>query len=115
MSNPGVQLIIKMVVSGIFVGLISEIAKRIPGIGGLLAALPIISLTTIFWLRVGGGNNGQVSTFIVGVMIGLIPTSVCLLLIKFLIDHGMRLAPSVGIGLIALTIVWVVARMFVAA
>ena len=115
MANPVVQIIIKMIVSGIFVGLLSEMAKRLPGVGGLLAALPIVSLLTIFWLRVDGQTNSQISRFIYGILFGLIPTGLFLLLLKVMLDRGMRLLPAVGLGLIALAVIWIVVRqVFVA-
>jgi len=39
-----VYLITKAAVSGIAVMLISEISRRNPGLGGLIAALPVVSV-----------------------------------------------------------------------
>jgi hypothetical protein len=36
-------LIIKAAVSGILVMIISEVARRSPGLGGLIASLPLVS------------------------------------------------------------------------
>ena len=43
-------LIIKAAVSGILVMIISEVARRSPGLGGLIASLPMVSLLGIVWL-----------------------------------------------------------------
>jgi len=43
-------LIIKSVLSGIIIMAVSEIAKRNPAIGGLIASLPLISILGIIWL-----------------------------------------------------------------
>jgi hypothetical protein len=43
-------LIIKAAVSGILVMIISEVARRSPGLGGLIASLPLVSLLGIIWL-----------------------------------------------------------------
>ncbi|WP_249688373.1 DUF3147 family protein [Microvirga sp. 3-52] len=43
-------LIIKAAVSGVLVMVISEVARRSPGLGGLIASLPLVSLLGIIWL-----------------------------------------------------------------
>ena len=43
-------LVIKAAVSGVIVALVSEIARRNPGAGGLLASLPLVSLLGMIWL-----------------------------------------------------------------
>ena len=43
-------LIIKAAISGVLVMIISEVARRSPGIGGLIASLPLVSVLGIIWL-----------------------------------------------------------------
>ena len=43
-------LIVKAVVSGVLIATISEVARRNPGWGGLLASLPLTSLIALIWL-----------------------------------------------------------------
>ena len=43
-------LFIKAALSGILVAAISEVARRYPGWGGLLASLPLTSLLAMVWL-----------------------------------------------------------------
>ena len=43
-------LILKAALSGILVMIVSEVAQRSPGIGGLIASLPLISVLAIIWL-----------------------------------------------------------------
>jgi len=43
-------LILKAVLSGVLVMIVSEVARRSPGIGGLIASLPLISVLAIIWL-----------------------------------------------------------------
>jgi len=43
-------LLIKAGISGIIIALVSEIAKRNAGIGGLIASLPLISVLGMIWL-----------------------------------------------------------------
>lgn len=43
-------LLIKAAVSGILVARISEGARRYPGLGGLIASLPLVSVLGMIWL-----------------------------------------------------------------
>ena len=110
MSNPVAQLVIKMVVSGVFVGLISELAKRLPRVGGLVAALPVISLLTIFWLLVDQQTNPQIAHFIRGILFGLIPTTLFLLLLMLLLERNAQFGVALAISAVVLVIAWIVIR-----
>lgn len=43
-------LVLKAVLSGILIALISTIAKRNPGFGALVASLPLVSVLGMIWL-----------------------------------------------------------------
>jgi hypothetical protein len=43
-------LIIKAALSGLIVMIVSEVARRSPGLGGLIASLPLVSILGIIWL-----------------------------------------------------------------
>lgn len=43
-------LAIKAGISGIIVAIVSEVAKRYPGWGGLIASLPLVSVLGMIWL-----------------------------------------------------------------
>jgi hypothetical protein len=45
-----IYLIIKAAISGVLVMLVSEVARRSPGVGGLIASLPLVSVLAIIWL-----------------------------------------------------------------
>ena len=43
-------LIVKAAVSGIIIAIVSEVAKRSPGLGALIASLPLVSVLGMLWL-----------------------------------------------------------------
>ena len=45
-----IYLIVKAAISGCVVAAVSEIAKRYPGLGGLVASLPLVSILGMIWL-----------------------------------------------------------------
>ena len=54
-------LVIKAALSGIIVAAVSEIARRYPGWGGLVASLPLTSLLAMLWLWRDTGDSGRVA------------------------------------------------------
>lgn len=55
------QLAIKALISGVLIALASEIARRSPGWGGLVASLPLVSLLTMLWLWRDTGDAGRIA------------------------------------------------------
>jgi uncharacterized membrane protein (GlpM family) len=43
-------LALKAALSGLLIAIISEVSKRYPGIGGLIASLPLVSVLGMIWL-----------------------------------------------------------------
>ena len=43
-------LAIKAFVSGVIIAAASEVARRWPGVGGLIVSLPLVSLLTFIWV-----------------------------------------------------------------
>ena len=48
-----IYLLTKAALSGIIVLIVSEVARRSPGLGGLIASLPLVSILAIIWLWPG--------------------------------------------------------------
>jgi hypothetical protein len=55
-------LVIKAAVSGVIVAIVSEIARRYPGWGGLIASLPLTSLLAMLWLWRDTGDPAHVAS-----------------------------------------------------
>jgi hypothetical protein len=55
------QLLIKAVVSGALIAAASELARRSPGWGGLVASLPLVSLLAMLWLWRDTGDAGRIA------------------------------------------------------
>ena len=54
-------LLIKAAISGAIVAAASEVARRWPGIGGLIVSLPLVSLLAMVWLWRDTGDSGRVA------------------------------------------------------
>ena len=45
-----IYLVVKAALSGLLIALISEVSRRAPGWGGLIASLPLVSVLALVWL-----------------------------------------------------------------
>ena len=61
-------LLAKILASAVIIGIVTEIARRFPTYGGVIAALPLVSLLSIIWLYVQGESNESLSKFALGVL-----------------------------------------------
>ena len=91
---------VKIIVSTIIIGIITEISRRYPQQGGIIAALPIVSVLSIFWLYIQGEHKETLSKFALGVAWGIPATVVMLLIIGMALRHSFHLFVSIGLGII---------------
>ncbi len=73
--------LVKIVISAIVVGIVTEIARRFPSFGGAVAALPLVSLLSLCWLYAQGEGAKNLSKFAFGVLWGLPSTALLLLIV----------------------------------
>jgi hypothetical protein len=81
-------LIVKAVISGIIVASVSEIAKRYPGFGGLVASLPLISVLGMIWLWRDTHDPVRMASHAEGTFWFVIPSLPMFLLIPWMLRHG---------------------------
>lgn len=55
------QLAIKALISGVLIAAASEVARRSPGWGGLVASLPLVSTLAMIWLWRDTGDGARVA------------------------------------------------------
>lgn len=91
--------IIKIIISAILIGLVTEIARRFPMYGGMIAALPLVSLISILWLSIQGEQAETLNKFIVGVLMGLPATIVLLVIVYIGMKNSLHLIWSVSLGI----------------
>ena len=81
--------ILKAGISGLLVALISEVARRAPGWGGLLASLPLTSLLAMMWLWRDTGDEGRVAELATGTFWFFLPSVPLFLVLPLLLKHGL--------------------------
>ena len=54
-------LIVKALLSGVIIAIVSEVARRSPGLGALIVSLPLVSILAILWLWRDTGDTIRVA------------------------------------------------------
>ncbi|MBS0491905.1 DUF3147 family protein [Phenylobacterium sp. NIBR 498073] len=93
-------LIIKALLSGAIIAAVSEIAKRSPGFGALVASLPLVSILGMMWLWRDTHDVQRMAAHAEGTFWFVLPSLPMFLLIPALLRRGVTFWPALAIGCI---------------
>ena len=102
-------LIIKAALSGVIVAAVSEIARRYPGWGGLVASLPLTSLLAMLWLWRDTHEPERVAELSMSTFWFFLPSVPLFIVLPMLIRSGLSFWLSMAIvvlGTLALYATW---------
>lgn len=87
-------LILKALLSGIIVMAVSEIAKRSPAAGALVASLPLVSVLAMIWLWGETGDTARIAGHAEATFWYVLPSLPMFLALPFMLRSGMAFWPS---------------------
>lgn len=90
-------LVIKAAISGVIVALVSEIARRYPGWGGLIASLPLTSLLAMIWLWRDTGDSLRIAELSSSTLWFILPSLPLFLVLPALLRSGMAFWAALAI------------------
>jgi hypothetical protein len=91
-------LAIKAALSGVLIAIISEVAKRFPGFGGLIASLPLVSVLGMIWLWRDKPDAANMAAHAEGTFWFVLPSLPMFLLIPMMLRQGFGFWPSLIAG-----------------
>ena len=91
-------LIVKAIVSGFIIAVVSEVARRSPGFGALIASLPLVSILGMMWLWHDTGDNDRLADHATATFWFVLPSLPMFLLVPALLRGGMNFWVALGIG-----------------
>jgi hypothetical protein len=91
-------LLIKAGLSGIIVTIVSEVAKRYPGFGALIASLPLVSVLGMIWLWRDKPDAANMAAHAQATFWFVIPSLPMFVLIPVLLRRGMDFWVALGLG-----------------
>lgn len=108
-------LLLKAALSGIIIAIVSEVARRAPGLGALIASLPLISVLGMIWLWRDTEDTTRMAEHAFATFWFVLPSLPMFLLIPVLLNRGMAFWPALAIGCamtvaLYLVMVWTLGR-----
>jgi hypothetical protein len=94
-------LLLKAALSGVIVAAVSEVARRYPGWGGLLASLPLTSLLAMIWLYRDSGDTERVAALAGSTFWFVLPSLPMFLVLPALLRAQMGFWPSIALSIAA--------------
>ncbi len=110
------HLVLKALLSGILVAAASEIAKRWPGFGALIASLPLVSVLGMIWLWHDRPDPRNMAAHAEATFWYVLPSLPMFLLIPALLRHGASFRVTLLAGcaltiLLYLAMTWIAPRL----
>lgn len=111
-----VYLVLKAVLSGLLVVAVSEVAKRYPGLGGLIASLPLVSVLGMIWLWRDTQDAERMAAHATGTFWFVLPSLPMFLLMPMLLKRGVGFWPALAAGCaltiaLYLAVIWIGPRL----
>lgn len=89
---------IKAIVSGVLIAGASEMGRRSPALGGLIGALPLVSLLAMIWMWRGGASTQDLATYSTATFWFVLPSLPAFLLMPALFARGWSFWPTLAAG-----------------
>ena len=95
------QLAIKALVSGVLIAAASELARRNPGWGGLVASLPLTTLLALVWLWRDTHDPARAADFVAGTALYVIAALPAFAAMAWLLRRNAGLPVTLAAGALA--------------
>ncbi|MEA3264951.1 MAG: DUF3147 family protein [Pseudomonadota bacterium] len=95
------QLALKALISGALIAAASELARRSPGWGGLIASLPLVSTLAMIWLWRDTGDGARVADFALSASLYVLASLPAFVLLALLLRKGLAFPAAMGAFVLA--------------
>ncbi len=100
--------IIKAALSGIIVAAISEIAKRSPALGALIASLPVVSVLAMIWLWHETSDSERIAAHSEATFWLVLPSLPMFLVLPALLRSGTHFYVALGLSCLLTVVLYVI-------
>lgn len=99
--------LVKALVSGAIVATVSEVARRYPAGGALIASLPLVSILGMLWLWRDTGDPVRLANHAGATFWYVLPSLPLFLLVPALLRSGVGFPPALAIGCLVTVVLYV--------
>ena len=109
-------LIIKALLSGVIIAVVSEVSRRAPALGALIVSLPLVSLLAMMWLWHDTRDAARIADHAQATFWYVLPSMPMFLVLPMLLRSGYGFWPSLA-GVCVMTVclyaimVWALSRL----
>ena len=103
-----IYLLVKAAISALIIVAVSEIAKRSPAVGALVASLPLISVLGMIWLWRDTGDTTRLAAHAEATFWYVLPSLPMFLLIPLLLRSGVSFWISLAAGVILTVVLYLI-------
>ncbi|MDF1717619.1 MAG: DUF3147 family protein [Antarcticimicrobium sp.] len=104
-------LIAKALISGLIIMIVSEVAKRAPGLGALIASLPLISVLGMIWLWRDKPDPQHMAAHAQATFWYVLPSLPMFLLIPALLNRGWGFWWALAAGCLLTVVLYLITTM----
>jgi hypothetical protein len=91
-------LTIKAALSGVIIAIVSEVARKYPGFGALIASLPLVSILGMIWLWRDTGDTLRLADHAQATFWFVLPSLPMFLLVPLMLKRGVGFWPALAAG-----------------
>jgi hypothetical protein len=102
-----VYFIVKCLLSGIIIAVVSEVARRSPSFGALIVSLPLVSLLGIIWLWRDTGDVGRIADHAESTFWYVLPSLPMFLVVPAMLRSGIGFWSSLTAGCVLTVLLYV--------
>jgi hypothetical protein len=103
-----VWYVIKIALTAVVIVVVSEISKRLPLLGSLIASLPLISVLGMIWIYQETKDNQKLITHAEGTFWYVLPSLPMFLVMPWMMKKGVSFYLSLGAGILLTVILYVI-------
>ena len=106
-------LLVRAALSGLIVAIVALVARRSPGLGGLIASIPLVSTLGLIWLwHDSGGDRAAAATYMSSALLFFLPSLPMFVLIPWALRSGWPFWAALGSGLaLTMALYWITMRI----
>ena len=99
-------LVIKAGLSGVIIAIVSEVARKFPGFGALIASLPLVSILGMIWLWRDTGDPVRMADHAQATFWFVLPSLPMFLLVPLMLKRGIGFWPALLAGCLVTIILY---------
>ena len=99
-------LLAKAALSGVIIAIVSEVAKRSPGFGALIASLPLVSVMGMMWLWRDTRDPERMAAHAGATFWYVLPSLPMFLLIPLMLRRGVPFWAALGAGCVVTIVLY---------